>query len=145
MVGDRLEQTRQLISDRRPQAVATGTQLGRLIRRLDRTTVAYRLVWGHELAGWGQLRVEVVDGKLWCKVAGEVFKPSAVEYAFHNYWLTRRGMILTVSNLLEERKPTDRSGHEIFIQVAQPDRELKHDAALWLGTRSGARHHRPIA
>ena len=112
---------------------------------MDRATVAYRLLWGHELTGWGQLKVEVSDGNLWCKVAGEVFKPTSIEYAFHDFWLTRRGMIVTVSNLLEARNPTERSAHEIFIQVVQPDRELKRDAALWLGTRSAAMNRQPVA
>ena len=128
---------RLLISAGRPEGIGAQTRLGRIIGRMDCVTVAYRL-WieageSHGLAGWGELRVESADGLLRCRVVGEVFRPSPVEYGFHSFWLTRRGMILGVANLLEERAPQARSPQETFIQPIQPfDRQLKAEAASWL-------------
>ena len=131
-----------LISDRRPTAVGERTRLGLIVGGLDSVAVAYRLRMdaggGRELAGWGRLRVESNAGWLWCRVVGEVFRPSPVEYGFHSFWLTRRGMILVVANLLEDRAPPARPPQEIFIQPVQPfDRILKAEAARWLRRRIG--------
>jgi hypothetical protein len=114
--------------------------LGRIIRRLDGVSVSYQLRFSAQrdrrLAGWGNLRVKMSDGLVWCRVAGEVFRPSDYEFAFHSFWLTRRGMIQVVAGLLEERKPQERCVEETFIQpVLISDRALKSQAAQCLKRR----------
>jgi len=131
-----------LICPRRPEGLPVGTRLGRIIRRLDGVSVGYQLRFSAEnnerLAGWGNLRVQTSEGLVWCRVAGEVFRPSEYEFGFHSFWLTRRGMILVVTGLLEERKPQERRAEETFIQpVFHFDRALKARAALCLKRRHG--------
>jgi len=126
-----------LICQSRSEGVAAGTRLGAIIRRMGGLSVGYQL-WisaeaNRRLAGWGNLRVEVLDGLVFCRVAGEVFRPSEYEFVFHSFWLTRRGMILVVAGLLEERAPQERTAGETFIQPIIPfDRDLKIQAAKWL-------------
>ena len=125
------------ISQRQPEGLPAGTRLGKIIIRLNRVNVGYQLrtssEGGRRLTGWGTLHVETANGLVWCRVAGEVFRPSEYEFAFHTFWLTRRGMILVVAGLLEERRPQERNPEENFIQpVALFDRDLKAQAAEWL-------------
>ncbi|MCX6901611.1 MAG: hypothetical protein NT105_23270 [Verrucomicrobia bacterium] len=76
--------------------------------------------------------MEQADEHLFCRVAGEAFRPSPVEYSFHSFWQTRRGMILLVLNLLEERAAQERSAQETFIQpTGELARQLKTEAADW--------------
>lgn len=126
-----------LIVARRPRGVRAGTRLGRLIRGMDNVAVAYCVPAGTDgnrrLAGWGRLHVEVADGFLRCRVAGEVQRPSPFEFVLHSFWVTRRGMIVVAANLLEERAPQSRPESETFIQPVPPfDRRLKIEANKWL-------------
>ena len=127
-----------LICQHRPEGSPAGGRLGRIIREMDRLRVGYQ-VWISEeddqrLRGWGNLRVETAEGLVWCRVAGEVFRPNMFEFSCHSFWLTRRGMILAVAGLLEERTPQERLAAETFIQPAiRGDRKLMAQAAQWLG------------
>jgi hypothetical protein len=88
------------------------------------------------LVGWGKLAVESVAGMQWCRIVGEVFRPSPFEFQFHSFWLTRRGMILVIAGLLDLRDAQDRSAGEVYIQPAGLiDRDLKEQAVLWLEKR----------
>jgi hypothetical protein len=127
-----------LISARRVEGMAEGARLGRIFTRLDRAEVEYRLqIPGdikRHLSGRGNLRVEIRNGQVWCRVAGGVFRPSPFEFSFHSFWLTRRGMILVVIGLLEKRPPD-----APFIRLTgYRARELKAQAARWLQSRTRA-------
>lgn len=126
-----------LICQRRSEGVAAGSRLGAIVRRLEGVSVAYQLwisaVGGRRLAGWGNLRVEASERLVFCRVAGEVFRPSEYEFVFHSFWLTRRGMIVVVAGLLEERPPQERTAEETFIQPILPfNRDLRTAVAQWL-------------
>jgi hypothetical protein len=126
-----------LISAHVPEGLAATTHLGKLIARMDGITVAYRL-WippggERQLAGWGTLNLKSSEGRITCRVSGEVFRPSPFEFVFHNFWLTRRGMILVVTGLLEDRTPQSRDSLETFIQPVGPAvRDLRAEAKRWL-------------
>lgn len=49
-----------------------------------------------QLAGQGRLQVQMVGSTLCCKVMGDVFLRSGVEFCFHSFWLTRRSMVMLV-------------------------------------------------
>lgn len=129
--------TKLLISARRPAGIAVRTRLAQIVGKMDGVMVCYRFWIGtnpsHAVTGCGQLRVKSAEGLLWVRVAGEVSRVSGVEFVFHSFWLTRRGMILLVADLLEERTPPTRTVPETFIQpVSAVDRKLKTEAARWL-------------
>ena len=116
--------------------MAAGTRLGRIISRMDRVGVAYRLPFPSDnerlLAGRGTLHVDVEDHQVQSQVVGEVFRPSPFEFAFHSFWLTRRGMIMMVASLLDE-KP---SASSFISTTGQLDPALKAEAARWLQARA---------
>ena len=131
---------RLLIAPRRPAGLKAATQFGRLIKRMDGLTVAYRIPIGSgsALAGWGCLRVEATGEEIWCRLAGEVFRPNPYEFAFHSGWLTRRGLIMAVRNLNEKRPPTARPPTDAFIQpVGLIEREFRAEAERWFGFIKG--------
>ena len=126
-----------LICARRPQGVNAGTRLAKIITLLDRIIVGYQMPIPPDgeraMAGWGRLRVEVSEGRVCCRVVGEVVRPNPFEYVFHSFWLTRRGMIYVIAGLLEQRSPESRLPEEVFIQpIGSFDRGLKGQAARWL-------------
>ena len=128
---------RVLISPQRPNELSSRTHLAKIIAKMDRVAVRYQLpipADGHRLlAGWGRLHVESSERFLWCRVMGEMFRPSPFEFAFHSFWLTRRGMILAVAGVLADRPLETRAADEIFIQpTGIPDRDLRAQAARWL-------------
>ncbi len=139
--------TKPLISARRPAGIAVRTRLAQIVGKMDGVTVCYRFWIGanprHEVTGYGQLRVKSGEGLLWVRVAGEVSRVSGVEFVFHSFWLTRRGMILLAASLLEERTPQTWTAQETFIQLVSAfDRKLKAEAVHWLD-RAGARRPLP--
>jgi hypothetical protein len=139
--------TKALISARRPAGIAVRTRLAQIVGKMDGVMVRYRFWIGtnhhHEVTGCGQLRAQSAEGLLWIRVAGEVSRVSGVEFVFHSFWLTRRGMILLVANLLEERTPQTWVAQETFVHsVSAFDRKLKTEAARWLD-RAGARRPLP--
>jgi hypothetical protein len=104
---------------------------------MDRVIVAYCVYIGtdgdHKLTGWGTLHVESDDGLVCCRVSGEVQRPSPFVLILHSFWLTRRGMIVLATNLLEERAPQTRAASESFIQPVPPfDRTAQLEAKKWL-------------
>jgi hypothetical protein len=76
--------------------------------------------------------VDIESHQVRCHVVGEVFRPSPFEFAFHSFWLTRRGMIMIVASLLAE-KPSPSS----FISTTgQPAPDLKAEAARCLRAKA---------
>jgi hypothetical protein len=129
-----------LISERDPEGLAVTTHLGKLIARMEGVTVAYRLwippVGERQLVGWGTLKVNSSEGRITCRISGEVSRPSPFEYVFHHFWLTRRGMFVVVAGLFETRPPQERDPSEAFIQPVGPSvRSLRSEAEHWLARR----------
>jgi hypothetical protein len=125
-----------LLTPDRPEGVAVGTRLGRIIFRLDRVGVVYHLPVPSDnerfLDGRGTLHVDIEDHQVRCHVVGEVFRPSPFEFAFHSFWLTRRGMIMIVACLLAEKSSTS----HFISTTGQPDRDLKAEAARWFQAKA---------
>jgi len=119
-----------LIAARRPAAVKAGTRLGRIIARLPTARVEFRYWHGrekqHELAGSGRLQVESREGGLHCRVLGDLFKRNPFEFVFHQFWLTRRGMIMVVLDLAEDLPPASRGQSGSFLYFLHPP-----DPELW--------------
>jgi hypothetical protein len=126
-------ESKPLLAARRPAGIPDRSRLARIMAKLDGVRVRYRFWIGagsrHELAGVGRLQVRPAAGQLWCRVAGELHRPSPVEYAFHSFWLTRRGQILLVASLLDHRAPPARAAS--IQPVAVHDRALQAAAAQW--------------
>lgn len=99
---------------------------------MDGAGVVYRLPVPSDnerlLAGHGTLHVEKKGHLVRSHVVGDVFRPSPFEFAFHWFWLTRRGMIMIVASLLAEEPSTS----FLISTTSQPDRDLKAEAARWL-------------
>ena len=125
-----------LIAARKPEGIRQHSRLGKIVAKLDHCSVCYRVhsIEGIQLAGWGQLRVEIADGLLWCRVAGEVQRPNAYEYVLPGFWLTHRGMLLMLLGLLESRGAEERlaAGETLLQPAGVADRQLKADAKRWL-------------
>jgi len=124
-----------LISPRRPKGVAMSTRLGRIITRLDQVSVSYQLPisgkFGTYISGTGKMRAEKREDQIQCRVEGDVFRPNPFEFAFHSFWLTRRGMILLVASLV-----VDQSEAPAYIKTSGGiNRTLKTDARRWLQHR----------
>jgi hypothetical protein len=103
---------------------------------MDRVGVVYSLpVPGDNerlLAGRGTLHVDIEHQQVQSQVVGEVFCPSPFEFAFHSFWLTRRGMIMIVASLLVKRPSTS----SFISTTGQLDPALKAEAARWLQARA---------
>jgi hypothetical protein len=99
--------------------IRAGTRLARLMEKLHGQRVSYRVWHGagprRELLGRGKFAVEIAGGWLRCRIFGEMFKPGPFEFAFHVFWLTRRGMIRAAFDLVENRPPERRNAAESFI------------------------------
>jgi hypothetical protein len=126
------------LTARRPPGIRAASRLGRIIVRLNGASAAYRFWIGagsdHELSGSGRLHVETADGLVRCRLVGDVFRQSPVEFGFHCFWLTRRGMILLVAGWVQDRRPQTRAAGETYIQpVVCHDRAGKDEATRWLG------------
>lgn len=64
---------------------------------------------------------------LHCRVHGDLFKPGPFEFVFHQFWLTRRGMLLA-----ENRPPDSRSKSETFLDCAKlPDLAVRREAVAF--------------
>lgn len=98
--------------------------------------VAYRYFHGkeppRELASSGSLVIEFSEDKLRGRIHGDLFKPSPFEFCFHNFWLTRRGLIHAVFDLAENRPPAHRSASETFIHFELgADLTLRREAEVF--------------
>jgi hypothetical protein len=125
-----------LIAARRPATIRAWTRLGRIIAKLHGMRAAYRYWYGHgarrELSGSGRLQVEITERELRCRVLGDLFKPGPCEFVFHQFWLTRRGMILAVFDLAENRPPESHAASETFLQISDiRDAAIRREAALF--------------
>jgi hypothetical protein len=127
----------RLIDCRRPDGIGVASRLGRLIRRLDRATLAYRVQANPSrmLCGWGHLAVQVAEDRIWCRVLGEVQRPNPYEFLLQSFWLTRRGIAVTLINALEGRNPGDRPAEEHFIQPVDLERPVKTEIRDWIERR----------
>jgi len=117
--------------------IRASSRLARLMEKLHGQRAVYHL-WhgaepGRELMGCGSFSVEIADGLLRCRVFGELFKPGPFEFAFHVFWLTRRGMIRTALDLADDRPPERRNGAESFIHFETlRDASLRKEASAFL-------------
>ena len=111
-----------LITATHPGLLRPGSRPGRILSKLHASQVVYRFRHGggegRELAGAGQFFVEIREGNLRCRVLGDLFKPGPCEFAFHRFWLTRRGMMLAVFGLAESMSPGGSANSGEFIHFA---------------------------
>lgn len=118
-----------LINELRSAAVRSGSRPGQILAKLHAGRVAYRYWHGgddrRELTGCGLFMVDISGAELRCRVLGDLFKPSPFEFGFHQFWLTRRGMLMAVFDLAENRPPGSRSASETFIHFTSV-----HDVAI---------------
>jgi hypothetical protein len=127
-----------LISSRRPKGVTISTWLGKIVARLDQVSIVYQLPVSGEagscISGTGNLRIEKREDQLQCRVAGDVFRSNPFEFAFHSFWLTRRGMILLVVTLVVNQPEA-----AFYIKTkGNIDLALKTDARRWLRRQTSA-------
>jgi len=112
----------KLIVGDRPPAIGVSAKMrgtAWIVRKLDGLGVAYRYRLGGklngEVEGRGTFIVETREGKLRCRIQGDLFKATDFAYAFHSFWLTRRGIISAVRDLAEDRPPEKRGPTETFL------------------------------
>lgn len=129
--------SKPLICARASVPIPAGARLAQLLAKLHGRRVAYRVSYGseplRELRGRGSFAVEIKDGSLRCRIFGEMFMPGPFEFAFHVFWLTRRGMIRAAFDLADARPPELRNPGESFIHFETlRDASLREEAQAFL-------------
>lgn len=131
-----------LITCRPPDGLRPRTNLARVIAGLDGARVRYRVsVPGHEklLEGDGRFEVQMVNFTVCGRVLGDVFLPSAFEFGFHSFWLTRRGMTLLALGTAAMAEREAASPAASFIQPVDWHGDAVIAARLWVEESRAAR------
>jgi hypothetical protein len=137
-----------LIAAKRPFPLSlsmhTGHAVAQILRTLEGARIVYRFFHGkespRELAGSGLLGIEIVEGQLFGRIRGDLFKPTPFEFCFHRLWLTRRGLIRVVFDLAEDRSPSHRGALEAFIHCESAvDPALRRAAVVFRERYAGKR------
>lgn len=77
---------------------------------LDKVRVSYKVPYGHPpriLEGQGCLLVRIEGEALLMSILGDVSRPSAVEFSFHRFFLTRYLIESLIRSLAEGRSASD--------------------------------------
>ena len=124
-----------LISASPLRGLGLRTPLARVLSTMDGLRISYHVPLPsgeRRIEGTGTLKVQTIQYSLECRVQGDGFLRSAVEYCFHSFWLTRRGRVLLALGMADTEGPggIPLTGHYI-VPVDWP-RESVAAAREWM-------------